>query len=438
LEIIKKGASPSSAAAEYEVQLKEFLGAGGSVSDPLVIIGSAVYGVSVSNDESPKKKAKVDLPPTPPDCIIPFDYMESFMKDTLMAYGVPEKEALISADVLIEADKRGIDSHGIGRLKPIYCDRMDDGILNAYKPIKIVRETDTTALVDGDLGLGLYIGPSCMEMAIAKAKKFGVGFVVAQNSTHYGIAGYYSTMAADAGCIGFSGTNARPSIAPTFGVEPMLGTNPLCFGIPTNDGFAFCIDCATSVNQRGKIERYAREGKETPKGAVIDDNGIERTDTIGILRDMQLGTCALTPVGGAGDEMGGYKGYGWATTVELLSTAFQSGPFGEEVCGIDRATGAKKPMPLGHFFLAIDIEAICPLETFKQNATNLLQALRQSKKSPLGGGRIWTAGEMENDSRLERTAQGGVSVPHALQKDMVALRNKLPTLKEKYAKLPFE
>ena len=108
-----------------------------------------------------------------------------------------------------------------------------------------------------------------MEMAIAKAKKFGVGFVVAQNSTHYGIAGYYSTMAADAGCIGFSGTNARPSIAPTFGVEPMLGTNPLCFGIPTNDGFAFCIDCATSVNQRGKIERYAREGKETPKVLIF-------------------------------------------------------------------------------------------------------------------------------------------------------------------------
>ena len=150
-----------------------------------------------------------------------------------MAYGVPEKEAIISADVLIEADKRGIDSHGIGRLKPIYCDRMDADILYPYKEMKTISESDTTALVDGGLGLGLYIGPACMQMAIDKAKKHGVGFVAVQNSTHYGIAGYYATMAADQGCVGWSGTNARPSIAPTFGVEPMMGTNPLCFSAIT-------------------------------------------------------------------------------------------------------------------------------------------------------------------------------------------------------------
>jgi len=437
LNIIRSGEAPSAVSTKYAESLSKFLAAGGSADDSLAIIGYNVYGCAKEPDAK-KQKSGDAVPPTPPAHIIPFDYMQQFMHDTLRAYGVPEKEAAISADVLIEADKRGIDSHGIGRLKPIYCDRMDAGILTAYKPVKIIKETETTALVDGELGLGLYIGPKCMEMAIEKAKKHGVGFVAVQNSTHYGIAGYYTTMAADAGCVGLSGTNARPSIAPTFGVEPMLGTNPLCFGIPTNDGYSFCIDCATSVNQRGKIERYAREGKDTPKGAVIDNNGIERTDTIGILKDMQLGTCALTPVGGAGDEMGGYKGYGWATTVELLSTAFQSGPFGEDVCGIDRATGKPKPMPLGHFFLAINIEALCPLDTFKQNASNLLNAIRASKKSPVGGGRIFTAGEMENDARTERTNQGGLSVPYALQKDMVALRNKLPSLKEKYAKMPFE
>jgi len=438
LQLISSGANPDSVSSEYQKILDEYLASGdGKEDDPLVSIGLSLYGCTLQASEmpSPSKKAKVD---TPPAKIIPFEYMEEFMMDTLIAYGVPEAEAKICADVLIESDKRGIDSHGIGRLKPIYCDRMDQGILNAYKPIEIIKETDTTALVDGGLGLGLYIGPKCMQIAIEKAKKHGVGFVVAQNSTHYGIAGYYTTMAADAGCIGFSGTNARPSIAPTFGVEPMLGTNPLCFGIPTDDGFPFCIDCATSINQRGKIERYAREGKDTPKGCVIDNDGIERTDTEGILRDMQLGTCALTPLGGAGDHLGGYKGFGWATTVELLSTAFQSGPFGEDVCGIDRKTGAKKPMPLGHFFLAINIEAIVPLETFKSNASNLLNAIRASKKSPAGPGRIWTAGELENDARIARTAQGGVSVPYALQKDMVALRNKLPSLQEKYSKLFFE
>ena len=417
----------------YQSAMDKFLAEKGDVNDNLVKVGVNLFSCKI-----PEGPDATHYEPKSEAVIIDFDYMKNFMMDVFLAYGVPEKEADISSDVLIEADKRGIDSHGIGRLKPIYCDRIDAGILNPIKPIDVVSESDTTALLDGNLGLGLYIGPYAMELAIKKAKKFGVGFVAVQNSTHYGIAGYYATMATEAGCFGFSGTNARPSIAPTFGVEPMLGTNPLCFGVPTDDEFPFVIDCATSVNQRGKIEKYARFGQPTPKGCVIDENGVERTDTVGILRDMQLGTCALTPVGGAGDELGGYKGYGWATTVELLCTAFQSGPFGEDVCGINRKTGAKVPMPLGHYFLAIDIEALCPLDTFKKNASKLLQALRDSKKSPQGPGRIWTAGELEHDARQERTAQGGVSVPYALQQDMRALRDKLPPLQSKYAKLPFE
>ncbi|KAH8046352.1 oxidoreductase [Aureococcus anophagefferens] len=321
-------------ASDYEKALTKFVAAGGSSDD------SWPRSARRSTGCRSRPGAAGEEGQGPPAAIVPFDFMKQFMKDTLVAYGVPEAEAETSAEVLIEADRRGIDSHGIGRLKPIYCDRMDQGILFPHKPIDVVRESPTSALVDGNLGLGLYVGPYCMKLAIEKAKKHGVGFVVAQNSTHYGIAGYYATMASDAGCVGLTGTNARPSIAPTFGTEPMLGTNPLCFGIPTKDGFPFCIDCATS-----------------------------------------LGKCALTPVGGAGDDMGGYKGYGWAATVELLCTAFQSGPFGEAVCGIDRATGAKKPMPLGHFFLAIDIAPLCPLDTFERNSTKLLDALRGSRKA---------------------------------------------------------
>eukprot|EP00979_Chaetoceros_neogracilis_P007345 scaffold1531_cov247-Chaetoceros_neogracile.AAC.1 len=379
-----------------------------------------------------------EVPAVEEPVIVDFDYMQQFMKDVFLSYGCTEDQADISSEVLIEADKRGIDSHGLGRLKPIYCDRIDKGILWTNKPIDIIKETETTALVDGNLGLGLSIGPHCMKLAIEKAKKYGVGFVCVQNSTHYGIAGFYASMAADAGCVGLTGTNARPSIAPTFGVEPMLGTNPLCFGIPSDDDFPFVIDCATSVNQRGKIEKYARDGVDTPRGAVIDNEGIERTDTEGILRDMILGKCALTPVGGAGDTMGGYKGYGWATVVELLSTAFQSGPFGEAVCGVDRETGKPMPMPLGHFFLAINIESLCSLETFKKNTGNLLRALRASKKSLKGPGRIWTAGELENDARVARTGQGGMNVPKVLQQNMLDLRDKRPGMKKKYPKLPFE
>eukprot|EP00571_Detonula_confervacea_P013043 CAMPEP_0172311538 /NCGR_PEP_ID=MMETSP1058-20130122/15039_1 /TAXON_ID=83371 /ORGANISM="Detonula confervacea, Strain CCMP 353" /LENGTH=454 /DNA_ID=CAMNT_0013024751 /DNA_START=132 /DNA_END=1496 /DNA_ORIENTATION=- len=425
----------------FATKLQEYSKAeGADSSDVIFAIGKAVFGVELESSP-PAKKAKTenghaakpaDLP------IVDFDYMKAFMKEVFLSYGVSPERAETCSDVLIEADKRGIDSHGLGRLKPIYCDRMDNGILYPDRPIEIVQESETTALVDGNLGLGLYIGPHCMQMAIDKAKKFGVGFVACRNSTHYGIAGYYATMATDQGCIGLTGTNARPSIAPTFGVEPMLGTNPLTWGIPSSDDFPFVIDCATSVNQRGKIEKYARDGVETPRGAVIDDQGVERTDTEGILKDMVLGKCALTPLGGAGDKMGGYKGYGWATTVELLCTAIQSGPWGEDICGLDRATGKPKPMPLGHFFLAIDIEKLCPVDTFKKNAGVFLKALRESRKAPNGPGRIWTAGEPENDARTERTGQGGMKVPVPLQNNMVALRDTRPGLKEKYEKLPFE
>jgi len=158
------------------------------------------------------------------------------------------------------------------------------------------------------MGLGLYIGPAAMQMAINRAKKHGIGFVAVRNSTHYGISGYYATMATEQGCVGWTGTNARPSIPPTHGVQPLMGTNPLCFGIPSDEDFPFVIDCATSINQRGKIELYAREGLPTPKGAVIDNEGVERTDTDGILRDLVLGKCALTAMGGAGEQLGGYKG----------------------------------------------------------------------------------------------------------------------------------
>ena len=204
---------------EFSSKLKAYADAPGvDSSDVIFAIGSSVYGVDL-----PSKKQKTNGAPAAEPVIVDFNYMKQFMKDVFLSYGCTEDQAETSSEVLIEADKRGIDSHGLGRLKPIYCDRIDQGILWANKPITVIKETETTALVDGNLGLGLYIGPHCMKMAIEKAKKYGVGFVAAQNSTHYGIAGYYTSMAADEGCVGFSGTNARPSIAPTFGVEPMLG-----------------------------------------------------------------------------------------------------------------------------------------------------------------------------------------------------------------------
>jgi L-2-hydroxycarboxylate dehydrogenase (NAD+) len=167
---------------------------------------------------------------------VDFDTMEQFMTDVFRGVGVPDEDAGICADVLITSDKRGIDSHGIGRLKPIYVDRIIEGIINPVTEIRVVKEGPATAVLDGQNGMGQVISKRAMEMAIEKAAAYGLGMTAVRNSNHYGIAGYYSLMAVEKGMIGITGTNARPSIAPTFGVENMLGTNPLTFGIPTDEG----------------------------------------------------------------------------------------------------------------------------------------------------------------------------------------------------------
>ena len=185
--------------------------------------------------------------------IVPWDLITNFVTDAFVGYGVPEEDAKICTDVLLESDRRGIESHGCNRFKPIYLDRIKAGIQKPVTEFEIVRETPTTAVIDGHDGMGQVISYKSMQMAIDKAKKYGMGMVAVRNSCHYGIAGYYASMATKAGCIGMTGTNARPSIAPTFGVENMLGTNPLTVGMPTDEEFDFILDCATSITQRGKL-----------------------------------------------------------------------------------------------------------------------------------------------------------------------------------------
>jgi L-2-hydroxycarboxylate dehydrogenase (NAD+) len=350
-----------------------------------------------------------------------FDTMEGFMVDALVASGVPADDAKICAEVLITADKFGIDSHGFNRLKPIYIDRIRDGILNPVTKIEVVRESPTTAVVDGHNGMGHVIAKFSMQMAIDKAKKYGMGMVAVRNSTHYGIAGYYALMAAKANMIGITGTNARPSIAPTFGVENMLGTNPLTFGLPTDEDFPFLLDCATSVSQRGKIELYARQKKDVPKGWVIDENGESKTDSQQILDDLIHEKAALAPLGGIGEETAGYKGYGYATVVEILSAALQSGSYMKMLLGLQ--DGKKIPYPLGHFFIAIDINAFTNPEDFKKITGDILRELRASKKMP-GHNRIFTAGEKEYLVWLERKDKG-VPLNETLQKELKLLAEQL-------------
>ncbi len=348
--------------------------------------------------------------------------MEAFLVDAFKGYGVPEEDAKIVVDVLLESDRRGIESHGCNRFKPIYIDRIVDGIQNPVTHFEILRETPTTAVVDGHHGMGQVIGVKSMQMAIEKAKQYGMGMVAVRNSTHYGIAGYYTTMATDAGMIGITGTNARPSIAPTFGVENMLGTNPLTIGLPTDEEFPFVLDCATSITQRGKIEYYARAGKPTPAGQVIGHDGAPMTDSAQILKDLTSGKAALAPLGGIGEELGGYKGYGYATVVEILSAALQQGSYLKMLMGIGEHS-EKVPYALGHFFIAIDTEAFMGLEAFKKTAGDILRALRASEKAP-GEERIYTAGEKEYLVWQERKDKG-VPLGEAVQKEILAVRDKL-------------
>lgn len=362
---------------------------------------------------------------------VPWKLIGDFMTAAFEKMGVPHEDALICSDVLMESDRRGIESHGCNRFKAIYIDRMLEGIQKPVTDYEIIRESPTTAVVDGHDGMGMVVGYRSMQMAIDKAKKYGLGMVTARNSTHYGIAGYYATMATKQGMIGITGTNARPSIAPTFGVENMLGTNPLTVGMPTDEEFPFVLDCATSITQRGKIEYYARTGKPTPKGMVIGRDGTALTDSNQILTDLTKGTAALAPLGGIGEELAGYKGYGYATVVEILSSALQAGNYLKALNGIGE-NGEKIPYHLGHFFLAIDPEAFLGLDSFKKTTGNILRDLRASRLAP-GEERIYTAGEKEYLCWLERKDKG-VPVGEAVQKEFIAVRDRF----EIPVRFPFE
>ncbi|MBR3385007.1 MAG: Ldh family oxidoreductase [Atopobiaceae bacterium] len=353
---------------------------------------------------------------------VPWDLMNNFMIDVFCAYGVPRDDAAICADVLLESDRRGIESHGCNRFKPIYIDRIVNGTLLPVTKMDIVKETPTTVVMDANNGMGMVASYHMMERLIEKARTYGMAGGTIFNSTHYGIAGYWTTMAEKAGMIGISGTNARPSVAPTWGVEPMMGTNPFTFTMPTDEDFPFNFDCATSIVQNGKIEYYERIGHETPAGLVVTKDGGTMTDSGQILRDMRAGKCALLSIGGLGEETGGYKGYGFTTIVEILSAALAGGPYMKELTG-KNPDGSNKMFRLGHFFFVINPEFFMGLDTFKKTTGGILRELRASEKAP-GAERIYTAGEKEWDAWQERKDKG-VPVGEAIQKELIGLRDEL-------------
>ena len=358
-----------------------------------------------------------------PKLTVDWKTIHDFMFDAFKGVGVPEEDCEMVVDVLLESDRRGIESHGCNRFKPIYIDRINDGIQNPVTNYEIIKDTPCTAVVDGHDGMGQVIGVKSMKLAIEKAKQYGMGMVAVRNSCHYGIAGYYATMAAKAGCIGITGTNARPSVAPTFGVEGMFGTNPLTIGIPTDEDFDFVIDCATSITQNGKIEYYERIGEEVHPGTMIGLDGEPVTGDAGAaLKMIRNGTAALTTLGGIGEALGGYKGYGYAMVIELLSAILQDGNYGKALNGKDE-NGNKIPYHLGHFFIAIDTDHFLGEELARKKAGEIIRSVRNSKKAP-GADHIYSAGEKEWNVWLQRK-DSGVPINEAVQKEINEVRDSL-------------
>jgi L-2-hydroxycarboxylate dehydrogenase (NAD+) len=352
---------------------------------------------------------------------VPVDKLVQFMVAALEKMGVPGDDAKIIADVLVTSDLWGVRSHGVAHLK-MYHERMRKGLQLPVTKWKVVKDSQATAVIDGGNGMGMVVGYHAMKLAIEKARQYGLGAVAVRNSSHYGVAGYYPLMAAKEGLVGLSVTNAHPSTAPTFGVKPMLGTNPIAVAAPTDEPFPYMYDAATSIVPRGKIEVAARAGKPIPEGWVINQEGISATDSSNMIEDMNEGKVALLPVGGLGELTGGHKGYGLATMVEIFSAAFQDGTFLWGLTDTD-AEGKPQFLRIGHFFLAIDIEHFIPLEVFKKISGSMMRELRESPKSP-GQPRIFTAGEKEYYSTLRIQAEG-VEIPPGVQKALQILGKEL-------------
>jgi len=314
-----------------------------------------------------------------------------FVRSSFEKLGVSGIDAQIAADALVAADLRGVDTHGVIRFNPHawYVKWLSESSMTARPNVRVVSETASTALLDGDRGMGMVIGHRAMEMAIAKAKQSGIAMVGVRNSRHYGMSAYYAMQALAHDMIGIAMTNASRQVVPTFGREPRFGTNPMCFAVPAAKELPFVLDMATTTAAAGKLELAVRLGKGIPSGWALDENANATHDP----RVAQKAR-RLLPLGGS-RESGSHKGYGLAVLVEIL-------------CGV--LTGTLTALntdqdPRGHFFGAIRIDAFRPLAEFKADMDRLIRELKATP--PIEGEkRVYVAGEIEFETAEERSERG--------------------------------
>lgn len=345
--------------------------------------------------------------------------LRTFTESIFLQIGCSEEHSRLAADVLIKSDLRGIDSHGVARLSG-YVRLWEKKRINCTPDIKIIHETPTTATIDGDRGLGLVVAPFAMKVAMAKAEKYGSGWVAIRNSNHFGIAGYHALMAVEQDMIGISMTNASPLVAPTFAKERMLGTNPMCYAFPAGSYPPVVVDMATAAAANGKLEIAQRSGKAVPEGWLQDKNGKPSVDP----HELKNGG-ALLPLG-SGRELGSHKGFGLSATVDILSAVLSGanyGPWAPPFVAFMEPSANPVGEGLGHFLGAMRVDGFRPVEEFKTHMDNwiarfkLAETVSEDKK-------VIIPGEPELDAELERK-QTGIPLIEAVVEDLNQLAERM-------------
>lgn len=346
--------------------------------------------------------AKQYLRPMSPRC---FSYQQlfAFTEAVFLQIGCPPTDATLATKVLLSADLRGIDSHGIARLSG-YVRLWEAKRVNEKPAVAVLHETPSTATVDGDAGLGLVVAPKAMEIAIEKAKTVGTGWVSVQNSNHFGIAGYHAMMALEHDMIGICMTNASPLVAPTFSVERLLGTNPICVAVPAGEEPPFVADLATTTAANGKLEILQRKNLEAPVGWIQNKEGQPSTNP----HELKTGG-ALLPLGGD-REHGSHKGYALGAVVDIFSAVLSGANYGPWVPPFPAYVPMPTGMPgkgIGHFFGAMRIDAFRPATEFKKHMDQWITRFR-SAKTANGFEKVIIPGDPERKMETERK---GASIP---------------------------
>jgi L-2-hydroxycarboxylate dehydrogenase (NAD+) len=331
----------------------------------------------------------------------PIEVLREFATRIFVHFGVPKEDAAQAADVLASADLRGIDSHGVARLYSYYG-MLSEGHINPRAKISIVRSTMTTATIDGDNGLGLVVGPQANRIALDMAGKAGSGWVSVCNTNHFGIAGYYVLQALERDLIGWAMTNSTALVAPLWGAQRMLGTNPIAIAFPGKEEPPIVIDMATCAVAYGKIEIARRKGEPIPVGWGIDKNGNNTTNP----DDTVNGGCLL-PLG-SDRERGGHKGYALAMMVDVLCGVLSGanwGPFAPPFALRQEIPTRSVGQGIGHYFGAMRIDGFIDPDDFKRQIDDYVRVFRASKPAPGTNGPL-IPGDPEREAERERRKSG--------------------------------